>query len=333
MKTILQYIGLLLLLILSFLGANYLLSGDTIISGSISLVLVILIYFLIEFLKNRKVQITKSKFSGVSFLLWGLFVVLCIPIGILITHALNVEINAKKELKSYANAIVAKNQDAINLFQTENKQYIQETYLIARNALDRYVNTSNKTEKDSIEALLGDVRFGITEFQQINKSNFSNSANALQSALEIQSAAVLDSIQDRSKTTIKNNVYLVDKWSRLRLVSAISELENMLEKNINQMNAFLTHQNYKPNVFSNPDNPGAEVLSFVESANNQLKVNKSDVNLASFSGLWKQYAPYWLLIPVFIFFFLLILPYVLEQTSGKYTVQDDKDIETGGIEI
>ena len=333
MKTILQYIGLLLLLILSFLGANYMMSGDTIISGSISLILVILIYFLIEFLKKRKVQITKSKFSVVSFLLWGIFVVLCIPIGILITHALNVEINAKKELKSYANAIVAKNQDAINLFQTENKQYIEETYLIARNALDRYVNTTNNTEKDSIKALLGDVRFGITEFQQIDKSNFSSSANALQSALEIRSAAVLDSIQDRSKTTIKNNVYLVDNWSRLRLVRAISELENMMDKNINQMNRFLTNENYKPNVFSNPENPSTEVLGFVDIENNQLKVNKSDVNLSSFTGLWKQYSPYWLLIPVFLFFFLLILPYLLEQTSGKYTVQDDKDIETGGIEI
>ena len=333
MKTILQYIGLLLLLILSFLGANYLLNGDTIISGSISLVLVVLIYFLIEFLKKRKVQITKSKFSIVSILLWGLFVVLCIPIGILITHALNVELNAKKELKSYANTIVTKNQDAINLFQTENKQYIQETYLIARNALDRYVNTSNKKDKDSIEALLGNRRFGINNFQQINRSNFNNSANALQSALEIQSAAVLDSIQDRSKTTIKNNVYLVDKWSRLRLVSAISELESMLDKNINQMNTFLTNENYKSNVFSNPDNPSNEVLSFIESANNQLKANKSNVNLASFSGLWKQYLPYWLLIPVVIFFFLLILPYFLEQTSGKYTKHDDEDIETGGIEI
>jgi len=59
MQTILQFLGLFLVLILSFFGSNYMLNGDVIVSGSLSLGLVILFYFLLEFLKKRKVQITK----------------------------------------------------------------------------------------------------------------------------------------------------------------------------------------------------------------------------------------------------------------------------------
>jgi hypothetical protein len=332
MQSILQYTGLLLLLVLSFLGANYLMDGDTIISGTISFLLVILIFFLIEFLKKRKVQITKTKFSIGSLLLWLIFVVLCFPIGILITHALNVELNTKNNLKTYTHDLVSKNQDIINLFQTENKQYIEETYLIARNALDRYVNTSNKKEKDTIEVFLGSARFGITNFQQINKSNFANSANALQSAFENRSAAVLDSVQKRTKIAVKNNVYLVDNWSRLRVLGAIHNIETMMDKNINQLNSFLTNENYKANVFETKEN-STEVLSIVADQNNQLKVIKSNTNLSSFSSLWNQFKPYWLLIPVILFFGLLILPYFLEKTAGKYISNDNNEIETGGIEI
>jgi len=333
MQTILQFIGLFLLLILSFFGANYMLNGDIILSGGISLTLVILMYFLIEFLKKRKVQITKSKFSTGSILGWVLFAVLCIPSGLLIVHALNVEINAKKDLQGYANNIVTKNQEIINLFQTENKQYISDTYLIARNALDSYVNSSNETVRDSIKTMLATRRFGIENLQEIDKNNFTNSAVALQSALEIRTEDMLDSVRVRSATVIENNAYLVENWSRLRVVTSLQELENMLEKNLNQLNKFLVAENYKTNVFSNPNDASNEVLAVLTDENNQLKIVKANSNLASFSELWGQYTPYGLIIPALIFFFLLILPYMLEKTAGTYVQKDDEEIDEGGIEI
>lgn len=332
MQTILQFIGLFLLLILSFFGANYMLNGDIILSGGISLTLVILMYFLIEFLKKRKVQITKSKLSLGSILGWVIFAVLCIPSGLLIVHALNVEINAKKDLQGYANNIVSKNQEVVNLFQTENQQYISDTYLIARNALDSYVNTSNRKVQDSIKVMLSSERFGIENLQQIDKNNFTNSALALQSALEIRSENVLDSVKDRSETVINNNAYLVENWSRLRVVTSLQELENMLEKNLNQLNKFLVNENYKANVFSNPEETSDKVLDAITDETNQLKIVKANTNLASFSELWGQYTPYELVIPALIFFFLLILPYLLEKTAGIYVSKDD-DLEEGGIEI
>lgn len=336
MQIILQFTGLLLLLVLSFFGSNYLLNGDIIISGTISLVLVISIYFLIEFMKKRKVQITKSSISGTSIFLWGIFAIVSVPISVLIIHALNAEINAKVDLQAYTKAIVVKNQDAINLFQSENQQYIEETYLIAINALDLFVNTTNQSKKDSLKEALGESRFGISDFSTINKTNYRNSANALQSALEIRSQAVLDSVQERTKSVLNTNVYLVDNWSRLRVVGAIAELEKMLERNINQLNRFLVDENFKHDVFVTNREKNPEVLSIKLGENNQLSVTKSALQLSSFRGLWNAYKPYWLLFFVSIVLFLLLLPYILEKTAGVYinSVSNDVDeFDEGGIDI
>jgi hypothetical protein len=336
MQTILQFLGLFLVLILSFFGSNYMLNGDVIVSGSLSLGLVILFYFLLEFLKKRKVQITKRKFSVVSILLWSIFAALSIPTSMLVIHALNVELNAKRDLQAYSKAVVNKNQEVVNLFQSENQKYIAETHLIVRNALDTYVNTSNQLKRDSIKRVLGDPRFGITDFTNINKTNFTNSATALQSALEIRSQAVLDSVLERSKLVLNSSSYLVENWSRLRVVGAITELENMLEKNINQLNRFLVDENYKQNVFVTGNELNGADLSILITENKQLSITKSAIQLSSLSGLWSAYKPYWLLIPVLILLFLLLLPYLLEKTAGVYINLDPNDTEEsdeGGIEI
>lgn len=332
MQTVLQFIGLFLLLILSFLGGNYMLSGDVIISGSVSVVLVIIMYFLIEFLKKRKVQITKSKFSLGSLFLWIIFTSVCIPIGVFLVHALNVEINAKKDLQSYAKELVIKNQEIVNLFQTENQQYVSETYLYVSNELDRYLHAGSAT-KDSIEELLSEKRYGITDLNSINSSNYLNKAVALQSALEIRSEAVLDSVKDRSESVINDNIYLVDNWSRLRVVTAINELEAMLVKNLNQLNRFLANENYKTDVFANSSSQNDKVLSVSIIEHNQLEIQKSPINLSSFSGLWNYYSPFLLILPALIFFFFLLLPYLLEKTAGSYLINDETENDEGGIEI
>lgn len=332
MQIIFQFIGLILLLILSFLGGNYMLSGDIIISGSASVVLVIVMFFLIEYMKKRKIHISKSKFSATSLLLWILFVSICVPIGVLMSHALNVEVNAKKEIQSYAKNIILKNQEVVNLFQTENQQYIAETYLIARNLLDNYVNTTNQKQKDSIKEALENVRFSITNLGQVNRTNYMNNANALQTALEIKSQAILDSIQDRTKSTLKNSFHLINNWSRLRIVSALIDMENMLEKNVIQMNRFLTNENDKPNVFNKAD-PSTTILEITQE-NNTIFINKLDVQLSSFTALWVRYNSYWLVLPVLVFFFFLLIPYFLEKTAGIYLESHgEKEDEEGGIEL
>ncbi len=329
MQTILQFIGLFLLMILSFLGANYLMEGDIFVAGALSLVLVIIMYFLIEFLKKRKVEITKNKFSTTSILLWTAFTVVCLPISYLVVHALNVEINAKKDLQAFAKELNDKNNEIVGIFQTENQQYISQTYLEASNSLEAYVTSNNKSVKDTNETKLSSPRFGISDLSQINKSNYLNKATALQSALEIKSQAMLDSVTKRTETTINENYHLVENWSRLRVVVAIKELENMLNSNANQLKRFLEVENYKKDIFLDVD--GFTVPE--QTANNSITYRTIDFDISDFSKLWDVYAPIWLFFPVLLFFGLLLLPYFLEKTAGVYDIKSQEDPMEGGIEI
>ena len=110
----------------------------------------------------------------------------------------------------------------------------------------------------------------------------------------------------------------------------------MLEKNINQLNRFLVNENYKQDVFVTNSELNSAVLSIQVNENKQLSITKSPIQLSSLGGLWGAYKPYWLLLPVLIFLFLLLIPYFLEKTAGVYINSDSngpEESDEGGIEI
>lgn len=334
MQTALQFIGLFLILILSFFGANYIFEGDYIIPGFIAVVLVTFMYFLIEFLKKRKIQVTKNKFSSLSILLWLLFVIICLPIGFLTIHALNVEINAKKDLQDYADNIVFNNKEAINVFQSESNQYIEETYLLVSNLLNTYVNTNSKKDKDSIGQVLQGYPFYFSELEEITKSNYLNLANSFQSALEIKSSAVLDSVTERTNTTIKTNLPLIDTWSRLRVLKSIGTLEDLFQENVIQLDHFLRQENQRQDLLYNTfGKESTEPLNFIKGDDDKLRLITTDINLADPVFLWNLYKPFWLFIPVLIFFLFLILPFILLNRAGDYLSENETISNEGGIEI
>ena len=243
MQFIIQIIGLLALLLFSFLGANYLLSGDMILSGIISVVLSISSYYMVEFLKKRKTQLSKSSFKSSIMISWIVFIVICLPITYLIIHALNVELNAKSDIQAYSVDVENKNKNAIAYFITVNNRYIDETNIEATNLLDLFVNTKDTAQKDSIAIILSSVKYGINDLGSTDKTNLHNKANALKSAMEVKSQNLIDSINNRTNTVIESNLFLIENWSRLRVVGALSELENLFDENLKQMDAYLKREN------------------------------------------------------------------------------------------
>jgi len=337
MHYVLQYLSLFVQLILTFFGANYLLGGDIILAGVASAVLVIASFYLIEMLKKRKVHIAKTRFSIVSFLLWLLFALLCLPIDALVMHALNVELNAKDELQKYANDMASKNVEIIQLFDTENRRYNDDTELFARVALDAYVSTNSRTVKDSIRTLLASEKFGIRDLSQITPANFTNNSIALKAALDTKSQKVRDSVNDRTEASSAANLALVSDWSRLKVVTALAELEDLLDQNTVQLDDFLERVNYKPNVFVNATTnlDGVLHLSKVEG---KLQYTRPDVHIDSIKQLWDHYTPYWLAIPTIFFNFLLALPYFILKSGGNYiskvnTKSKKDEVDEGGFEL
>lgn len=324
LKLVIQFIGLFFLLLLSFFGSNYMLDGDIFISASISIVLAVLMYFLVEELAKRKEEIKKSRFSTVGIVLGLVYLILSIPTAILVVHALNVEINAKPEIQSYANEIRSTNADHIDFFRNRNQQYIQETGLIARNALDTYVHTRDRSAKDSIKSLLATSRFKINDLSNVDRSNFQNESNALVEVLNVKHDLLIDSVQSNTSFIENSQLHLVQNWSRLNVVVALNELEKMRNENLNQLNNSLQRTGI--------DSTFNVAFDYVIEENNKAMVEEFPVDISSFFNLWNRYVPYWLLIPSLLFTVFLSLPYFLTRTQGVYVAKKVK-VKPGGRKI
>lgn len=319
MKLVIQFIGLLFLLVLSFFGSNYMLDGDIFISASISIVLTVLMYFLVEQLTKRKGEIKKSRFSAVGLVLTLFYIILSIPTLFLAIHALNVEIYAKPEIQNYANEIQRSNNEHIKFFSKRNQEQIQEAGLMIQNALEIYVHTKSENEKDSIKELLATPRFKINNLNAINQSNFKKSSNHWIDAQNKKQDRLIDSVRSLTNSVENNHFRLVQNFSRLNVVNSVKELETMRNVNLNQLNDALLRAGIDKN--------------------NLAKLNDFPVDISSFMNLWNRYTPdcYWLLAPSLLFILFLSLPYFLTRTEGTYLKHGRKkrgeSIKKGGKPI
>ena len=276
------------------------LDGDIFISTSISIVLTVLMYFLIEQLTKRKGEIKKSRFSAVGLVLTLFYIILSIPTLFLAIHALNVEIYAKPEIQNYANEIQRSNNEHIKFFSKRNQKQIQEAGLMIQNALEIYVHTESENEKDSIKDLLATPRFKINNLNAINQSNFKKSSNHWIDAQNEKQDRLIDSVRSLTNSVENNHLNLVQNFSRLNVVNSVKELENMRNVNLNQLNDALLRTGIDKK--------------------NLTKVKDFPVDISSFMNLWNRYTPdcYWLLAPSLLFVIFLSLPYFLTRTEGTY---------------
>jgi NADH:ubiquinone oxidoreductase subunit 5 (subunit L)/multisubunit Na+/H+ antiporter MnhA subunit len=286
------------------------LDGDIFISASISIVLTVLMYFIVEQLTKRKGEIKKSRFSAVGLVLMLFYIILSIPTLFLAIHALNVEIYAKPEIQNYANEIQLSNMNHIEFFREKNEAYILATATIAQNALDTYVHTKSKPKKDSIKELLATPRFKINGLDDINRDNYKKWSNALKKELTKDHQKLIKSVERNTSFVENNHLHLAQNFSRLNVVNSVKELENMRNANLNQLNSALLQAGI--------DGAFKAKFEYVVQENDLTKVQDFPVDISSFSNLWNRYAPYWLLAPSLLFIIFLSLPYFLTRTEGTY---------------
>ena len=109
LKTGLVYLGLLLSLLATFLGAIHFFEGQLVTSLIFTLVLLLGIYFLINQLIKKKEKLKKNSSLNrkISLFLYSLYFLLALPLSFFSIHGLNVELNAKPQVKNeYANVQV-----------------------------------------------------------------------------------------------------------------------------------------------------------------------------------------------------------------------------------
>jgi hypothetical protein len=312
MKNILQGIGIVFTLIASFLGLMYTLKGDVLISSLVSLVIIVIEYFLIEKFIQSKSEITKNKFSTLSIVLWSVYTILAIPISVFLLHALNVEINAKSEIKNVANNKI---QDLTNMSKSYRKNVDKNVSTLSLD-LDNTIRLYSRNSSSSLESKLIDKPFNLSSAQLVSAQNGEIEAivRSFVTAKTKKLASVADTVEFNNANFINRYSGVFDGWSRLDINYAFYELDDLLKKNYD--------------LFIKND---SAQMSFA-SDRFKFEYKIEDTNMDKPLLLFNEYKPYYLILIVLLFHFLILLPYIIEETSGSYAPKS-KDKKGGGRKI
>lgn len=315
MKTILQGIGVVSTLVASIFGLMYILKGDIMISLVVSLVLVVIEFFLIEKFIKSKEEITKNRFSTLSVLLWSFYIILAIPLSIFLLHALNVEIYAKPNVQSVANKKIDDLSKMVSAFNTAKESSYQSFSVALSNELTKYAYDKSSAGKTILTGL--PYKMSDEELSNLNRENIDQTVNSSIDARKMKLAPVMDSVEKRNKNFLKSYKKVFDNWAYFQINYAFYELDNLLKKN---KDALLN--GYKRNVVF----PGAVEFDY--------SYTQEETNLDKPLALFSAYKPYMLFLAVLFFHFLILLPYFLTNTVGRYATPNPKGPKTGGgIEI
>jgi len=318
MRTILQFIGLLFTLIVSFLGILYILNGDIFFSSMVAITMVVLVYFLIDQMKERKIVITKNRFSSLSITLWVLYILLAIPLTFLLVHAMTVEILAKKDIQGKANDKVTIAETMISSYDNQVNKYLQGEFqpVLAQNLGQYVLNHSNYTALNILQSK--PYNLPESDLNSIRSNEVSQYID--------KCVVVMRKNFDKAEIEAKNRIeefnerygHVFDNWSRLRLNIAFSELDKLIDENFQSLYA------------------GFKKYNHVQGASFKFKYAKVEPLMNNPRKLWKSYNPVLLIIASILFHILILLPYFLEPLPGHFRKPVDFDTteaSNGGFEL
>ena len=334
LKDALQGIGLLFALITSFLGLMYILKGDVLISGLISVVLVVLLVFLSgETIKSRD-EISKNKFSFKSIFLWVSYAILCLPMSFLLIHCLNVEIYAKKDIQAMANAKTNSLSEMGESYKDSVKKDLSNLEAkLGGEFLFLTAGPDNEDSKNIIISKLVAPPFNIKPeiLNNVTSENYETQIQNLINARKKKSLAVLNLVvQKKNKLFFSKYGDVFNDWNRLQLNYAFYELDTMLSSNYKLLR------------------DGFNNTRFDENAAFTFKLTPDQGIMNKPAELWAKYHPYYLLLVALIFNVILLLPYFIYsgrmiynnnslwnnlKNIFKKNSSDDNERLEGGIEI
>jgi hypothetical protein len=315
MKNILQGLGVIFTLIATFLGLMYFLKGDIIVSSLVTCVIVVFEFFLIQQFITNKNEISKNRFSVLSIMLWTIYLILAVPMTFALLHALNVEINAKKDIQAVANTKILDLDKMVSVYNTQVDAYLTKKRTDLKTSLSYYAADPSSEKKEALKKPPFNVPSSV--LNSVNEGNVNSKSVSLINADQLLfSKIVKDSITPEITYYKEQYGAVFDNWSRLHLNYAFFELDRLLEKNHNRLtNSFKTNA------------PGQD-------AGFQFAYTKDQTYINDPLALWSKHKPYYLLLVVIFFHVLILLPYFMEPVSGIYRGATQKGtVTSGGIEL
>jgi hypothetical protein len=313
MITALRALALFFTLLSSFLGAMYLLNGNLVYSGIIAILILILTFFMIEELIKRKVNITKSKFSPLSFTLWTFYIVLSIPISFLLLHALNVELNEKTEVQKTAEAQVKSLDQMTNDYASQSSGHISMLSSTLRGNLILYTYNSNNS---GAKRVLQGAPFYLSNstLASISSSNYTVYSSRTIAAITNKFNAHLSKIKADNNSFNQSSLPNITNWSRLHVNRSIIDLNDLLKSNFT-----ILDYDYRTN--------SSMTTGF------NFNLITADYLIDKPVQLLEKHKPSYLLVFVILFQLILLLPYLLTPSPGGYPTNSKDRIYEGGIII
>lgn len=237
LKQGLMYIGLLLSVVTCFLGTLHYFEGEKIMAIILTLLLTFCIYFLIVQLIRKKEELKKNSSlnKNLSFFLYFIYLVLALPLSFFSIHGLNVELNAKKEVKkSYSNVKI----------ELDNKTSNFDTKLVELNDGIRY-ELQDLLSKGKYADMEKSVQDTLIKKYNINEALINSTSHNIIRDEKLKD--IKDDIKtsqkkiddDHVKTILKNSAY-IEKWNLFNLHQAMLQVDSNMrllkqktEKNFN----------------------------------------------------------------------------------------------------
>lgn len=309
---VISLIFLVVLFMGNFYGLLYLTSGSILISFLISALIIILYYTLIQILKRNKQSMVTQHYRTPFSLLFLIFGILAIGSFVLMSHALNVEMNAKPKVQAEVAQEIAQVEKLSSVYQEHVKKNLQDYEGELTKLLSEYKKKRTATLKDALST------DPYTIDPQILASFSKNIDVAELAKAKIQPYRVKAQENEKDITTRITQAQQFNKafeeWKWLRVTSDYKKLNQYITESYSLVNEKLSQLPMQE-----------EPLTYAGAP--------KGLPLDSFWQLNKHYTPNYLiplLVVAAIHLFILIpyFTYKVRAYVGKEENQEDKRVTT-----
>lgn len=309
---VISLIFLVVLFMGNFYGLLYLTSGSILISFLISALIIILYYTLIQILKRNKQSMVTQHYRTPFSLLFLIFGILAIGSFVLMSHALNIETNAKPKVQAEVAQEIAQVEKLSSVYQERVKKNLQDYEGELTKLLSEYKKKRTATLKDALST------DPYTIDPQILASFSKNIDVAELAKAKIQPYRVKAQENEKDITTRITQAQQFNKafeeWKWLRVTSDYKKLNQYITESYDLVNEKLSQLPMQE-----------EPLTYAGAP--------KGLPLDSFWQLNKHYTPNYLiplLVVAAIHLFILIpyFTYKVRAYVGKEENQEDKRVTT-----
>ena len=309
---VISLIFLVVLFMGNFYGLLYLTSGSILISFLISALIIILYYTLIQILKRNKQSMVTQHYRTPFSLLFLIFGILAIGSFVLMSHALNIETNAKPKVQAEVAQEIAQVEKLSSVYQERVKKNLQDYEGELTKLLSEYKKKRTAALKDALST------DPYTIDPQILASFSKNIDVAELAKAKIQPYRVKAQENEKDITTRITQAQQFNKafeeWKWLRVTSDYKKLNQYITESYSLVNENLSQLPMQE-----------EPLTYAGAP--------KGLPLDSFWQLNKHYTPNYLiplLVVVAIHLFILIpyFTYKVRAYVGKEENQEDKRVTT-----